>query len=456
MIVVRGNRGGRGSWYSLSRLPRITITTLLLAFLAITTAAQAAEVKEVVSDSGIKAWLIEEHALPLVAVRVAFPGSGFAYDPSGEEGLANMVAAMLTEGAGDMNEREWNEALENKAIEFNTAVNEDMLEVSMQSLAEHKDAAFSMLGLALSKPRFDSEAVERTRRQMQAILKQSEQNPGYQLDRAWKKLAFGEHPYGKPQIGTERSIGGIGGSDLRGYAEDYLTRGNMLVAVVGDITSAELKTMLDKHFTDLPKKYDPDITVAEAKINTADKPVVVPYDIPQTQVAFALSGIKREDPDYIAAYVMNQILGGNGNLVSRLGQEIREKRGLSYYVYSHFAPLSHGGVWEGGFATRNEQARQATAVLRDTLEQFVKNGPSDSELANAKYYLTGSFAAKLDTNEALAAFLINMQHNKLGIDYLDKRNDLIKAVDKKDIEVVAKRLINPDKLLIVMIGKPGA
>jgi zinc protease len=417
--------------------------------------AQAAEVKEVVSASGIKAWLIEEHSLPLIAVRVAFEGSGFAYDASGEEGRANMAAAMLTEGAGDMGEREFNEALENKAIEFNTAVDEDMLELSMQSLSEHKDAAFSYLGLVLSKPRFDSDAVERSRRQMLAILKQAEQDPGYQLERVWKKIAYGDHPYGKPQIGTERSIGSMGGSDLRDYAEQHLTRENMLVSVVGDITPAELKALLDKHFVSLPEKYKPDVTVSEAKIATADKPVVVPYDIPQTQVAFALPGIKRNDPDYISAYVMNQILGGDGNLISKLGQEIREKRGLSYYVYSHFSPFGHGGVWAGGFATRNEQARQAAAVLRDTLERFIKTGPSDTELTSAKQYLTGSFAAKLDTNEDLAAFLINMQHNKLGIDYLDKRNALINAVSKSDIEAVAKRLIRPDNLLIVMIGKPG-
>lgn len=418
-------------------------------------AVQAAEVKEVVSDSGIKAWLIEEHSLPLIAVRVAFEGSGNAYDPSGEEGTANMAAAMLTEGAGDMNEREWNEALESKAIEFNTAVNEDMLEVSMQSLSEYKGAAFSMLGLALSKPRFDSEAIDRTRRQMLSILKQAEQNPGYQLERSWKKIAYGDHAYGKSQIGTESSIHSISGSDLRSYAEDYLTRSNMLVSVVGDITPAELKTLLDQHFSALPKKYDPDGTMSDAKVSTADKPVVVPYDIPQTHVAFVLPGIKRDDPDYITAYVMNQILGGDGNLVSRLGNEIREKRGLSYYVFSHFEPLSYGGIWSGGFATRNEQARQATAVLRDTLERFVKDGPSESELASAKQYLIGSFAAKLDTNENLAAFLINMQHNKLGIDYLDKRNAMIDAVERKDVAAVAKRLLHPDKMLIVMVGKPG-
>jgi zinc protease len=417
--------------------------------------AQAAPIKEVVSDSGIKAWLIEEHSLPLVAVRVAFEGSGFAYDPAGDEGRAHMAAATLTDGAGDMNEREFTEALENKAIDFNTAVDEDMLEVAMQSLSEHKDAAFSYLGLMLSQPRFDSDSVERARRQMQSALKQAEQDPGYQLDRAWKKVAYGDHPYGKPAIGTERSIGSLGGSDLRDYAERHLTRANMLISVVGDITPAELKTLLDKYFSHLPEKYKPEVRIPEIKIGTADKPVVVPYDIPQTQIAFALPGIKRNDADYINAYVMNQILGGDGNLVSELGLEIREKRGLSYSVYSRFLPYMFGGVWSGGFATRNEQARQATAVLRDALERFIKNGPSDSELASAKQYLTGSFMAKLDTNEDLAAFLINMQHNKLGIDYLDKRNALINDVSRSDVVAVAKRLIDPDKLLIVMVGKPG-
>jgi len=417
-------------------------------------ASAQAEVKEVVSKSGIKAWLVEEHTLPLVAMRVSFEGSGFAYDKP--EGRANLAAAMLTEGAGDMGDRAFNTALEEKAIEMNTAVDADMLEVSMESLSEHKDIAFSYLGLALSKPRFDTDAVERARRQMLSTLAQAEQNPAYLLERGWAKQAFGDHPYGNPPWGTSHSLDRIDRYDLGRYVEKYLTRANMLVAVVGDITPAELSNLLDKHFSGLPEKYNPDVTVPEAKIaDGGSKPVVLPYDIPQTQIAFVTPGLKRSDPDYIPAYVMNQVLAGDGNLTSKLGQEIREKRGLSYGAYSQLVPHTQGGVLEGGFATRNDEARRSAAVLRDTLQDFVKNGPTDAELARAKQYLAGSFLVKLDGNAELAAFLINMQHNKLGRDYLDKRDALIAAVGKSDVLAAARRLINPDKLILVMVGKPS-
>jgi zinc protease len=418
-------------------------------------AAHAAPAQEVVGQNGIKAWLIEEHSLPLVAVHVAFEGSGFAYDPADEEGRANMAAAMIDAGAGDMNERAFTEALENKAIDMNAVVDEDMLEISMQSLAEHREAAFSYLGLVLSKPRFDSDAVLRTQNHLQATIKQAEQDPAYILERALAKAAFGDHPYAKPQLGTASGVSRIDSSDLRDYAARYFTRGNILVSVVGDITPEELKTLLDKYFVSLPEKYKPEITLPEAKIATVTKPITVAFDVPQTQVGFALPGIKRSDPDYIAAYVLNQILSGDGNLVSKLGQEIREKRGLSYFVYSRFSPYSQGGLWSGGFATRTEQSEQAMAVLRDTLERFIATGATPQDLAAAKQYLSGSFLAHLDTNADLAAFLINMQHNKLGLDYLDRRNALINAVNARDIEAVAKRLIDPNKLLIVTVGNPA-
>lgn len=429
---------------------------LTLAFISgLVNPALAVEIKEVVSDSGITSWLVEEHALPLIAVRVAFTGSGFAYDREGGEGRANMAAAMLTTGAGDMDEREFNRALEERAIEFNTFVNEDMLEASMQSLSEHKEEAFSYLALALAKPRFDSDAVERTRRQMFSILKQAEQTPGYLLERAWSKQAFGTHPYSRPQLGTKNSINRLDRYDMEAYTERYLTRENMLVAVVGDITPEALKALLDKHFAELPKKYRPDSEVAEFQISAGGPPAVVEYGIPQTLAAFGLQGLKRDDPDYITAYVMNQILGGDGSMTALLNQELREKRGLTYGAYSQLTPLKHGARWGGGFSTRNDQAFEAVSVLRATVMAFAKMGPTDKELADAKNYLTGSFVTNLDSNADLAAFLINMQYNRLGLDYLDKRNAMVQAVSKDGIMAMATRLLDPDKLIIVMVGSPA-
>lgn len=414
---------------------------------------EAAEVKEVVSDSGIKAWLMEDHHLPLIAVRAAFAGSGFAYDPEGGEGRAGMAAAMLTEGAGDLSEREFNEALEKRAIQFNTTVSEDLLEVSVETLSEHKDEAFTYLGLALAKPRFDVDAVERTRRQMQAVLVQAEQTPQYRMERAWRQLAFGKHAYAKPRLGTEDSLRRLDRFDLERYAERYLTRGNLLIAVSGDITPQELKKLLDAHFSDLPKKYKPEERVAEVALPVAGKTIAVPFDLPQTMIAFGLQGLKRSDPGYITAYVMNHILGGEGGLNSRLNRELRESRGLTYGAYTRLAPLKYGATWNGGFATRTNEADKALAVLQSALKNFAKSGPTDKEIDDAKQYLTGSFALNLDNNGDIAAFLITMQYYNLGIDYLARRNALINAVKREDVRAMAKKLIDPEKMLIVTVGK---
>ncbi len=414
----------------------------------------ATKVKEVVSEKGMKAWLVEEHTLPLVAIRVAFTGSGSAYDGEGNEGRANMVAAMLTEGAGDMNDREWNEALESRALEFNSSVDEDTLEVSMRALSEHKDTAFSYLGLALREPRFDSDAIDRTRRQSLSLLVQQEQSPRETLERRWRRQIYGDHPYAHMPLGSESSIRRLDRSDLREFAERHLTRENIMIAVVGDITPEELRLLLDKYLGGLPEHYKPEVIVPEAVITADGKPAVMDFDIPQTLVMFGTEGLKRNDPDYFTAHVMNQILGGDGALTSLLVQEIREKRGLAYSAYSAMKPLAHAASWQGGFATRNEQAGAALSVLQETLRRFAANGPTAAELATAKQYLVGSFMLRLNSNDDLASFLINMQFNNLGIDYLDRRNAMVAAVTRTKVKAMAKRLIDTDKLAIVMVGKP--
>ena len=433
----------------------MTRALLLFFCLAFAASAHATEVKEVKTPAGFTAWLVEEHALPLVAVKIAFKNSGYAYDPKGKEGRANMTAALLMEGAGDMDARAFYEALESSAIQLDMSADEDDFLIALESLSEHKEKAFSCLGLALSKPRFDSDAMERVKGQTQTALTQQDQDPGYQAHRAWKKLAFGDHPYANPEIGTKESVGNLSGYDMRQMQKRYLTRENIVIAAVGDINEAELAVLIDKHLAGLPEKYDPDAKVEEVKLPAGEKPFMVEFDIPQTLVGFGTNGLKRSDPDYFHAYVMNQILGGGGSLTARLGKEIREKRGLAYSVFSRLDPMAHAASWQGGFATRGEQAAAAREVLIATLKDFVEKGPSEQEVADAKQYLTGSFVLSLGSNADIASFLISMQLNNLGRDYLAKRNSLVEAVTRENVHAMAKRLIDTDKLLMVMVGKPA-
>ncbi|MFO0389315.1 MAG: M16 family metallopeptidase [Alphaproteobacteria bacterium] len=418
--------------------------------------AYAVEVKEVTSEHGIKAWLVEEHALPLVVVKVAFTGSGYAYDAAGKEGRANMTASLLMEGAGDMDAKSFSEAIESRAISMTAGADEDYFHLSMETLSDHAETAFSYLALVLTNPRFDAEAIERTRRQMLSIQAQQEQEPAYQLMESWQKTAFPNHPYSKPPVGTKASVAGLSKDDLQFVVSNMLTRENIIIAVVGDITPDALKRLLDDQFGNLPAQYMPDTKVEEAVLPApAASAPVVSFDIPQTMVMFGFPSIKREDPAYYAAHVMNHLLGGGGALNSRLGKALRGERGLTYGVGTYLDPAPYASTLRGRFATRNEQAGAALEVLKSTLKKFSEEGITQEELDDAKKFITGSFVLGLDSNTDVANFLINMQVQNLGMDYLNRRNELMQAVTRDDVMAMAKRIIAEDKLLVVMLGKPS-
>jgi zinc protease len=427
------------------------IVLMVLIFFA--TPAFSAPVQEVKSKSGITAWLVEEHAQPLIAVNVAFRDSGAAFDSVGKQGRAEIVSELLSEGAGEMRANEFNIALENSAVRLGFSADNDNFYGTMQSLSEHKDKAFAYLGMALTAPRFDDDAVERVKIQTLAAIKEQQEKPAYHLAHTWKTQIFGAHPYGLDIIGTKESVEELTNADFRYFSEHYLTKSNIIISVVGDITALELVKLLDKNLGNLPAIYQADSVVAEVNLEAETKQTIIEQDIPQTIVRFGMQGVKRNDPDYIPAYVMNYILGG-GALTSRLGMEIREKRGLAYSVSSNLAPMRYAALFEGSFSTRNEKVGEAIAALKTTLKNYAQNGVSEAELADAKRFLTGSFVVGLSSNSSIVGFLTMMQLQHLGIDYMDKRNNLFQAVTKKQVDDLAKRLIQLDKLQIVMVGKP--
>ncbi|MBY0407621.1 MAG: insulinase family protein [Rickettsiales bacterium] len=426
---------------------------LVLVLLLLPRVAFATEVQEVVSAKGVTAWLVEDHSLPLVSVKLTFRDSGVAYDPKGKEGRAAMTAALLMEGAGKLDATQFSKSLESDAVRLAFGVDEDGFSASLSSIADVKDKAFSYLGMALNAPRFDAAAVARVREQTLSVLNQQEKDPNYLLSRKWAEVLFNGHPYGNPEMGTKESVAKLGAADAKDFVKRYLTRDALVVGVVGDITPAELSALLDAHLATLPDKAQRDVTLAEAVVPEVAQQAVVDSDIPQTMALFGTRGIKRDDVAFYDAYVMNYLLGG-GALNSRLFVEIREKRGLTYGIYSHVMPLMHAGVWFGSFATRNDKMGEALGALRETLKRFAEEGPSDAELAAAKQYLTGSFVLGLDSNGEIANYLINMQLNNLGRDYLDKRNALMEAVTKEGVKAIARKLVDPKGLQVVMVGRP--
>ncbi len=423
---------------------------LLLAPLAFAGSAGAVDVQEVVSPKGIRAWLVEEHTVPVIAVSFAFEG-GSTQDPEGKAGVSNMLSGLLDEGAGTLDSRAFQSALDEYSIGLSFGSSRDVFSGTLRTLSENRDEAARLAGLALTAPRFDAEPVERIRSQIITGIKASERDPGEIASREMMEAVFGGHPYAAPNSGTAESVAAITVADLEAYRKKMLARDNLKVAVVGDIDAATLGPMLDRMFGELPVKANR-TGVADVEPREA-KTIDVPMAIPQAIIQVAGNGLKRDDPDFIAASVASYILGGGG-FSSRLYEEIREKRGLVYSVWLGLIPLDHAGLWFVSTSTRADQAETVVALIEDEVKRFAEEGPTEVELAEAKAYLIGSYPLRFGTSGDIAEQLLAIQLDDLGLDYMDKRNDLIAAVTIDDVRRVSKRLFGDDGRVVVRVGSP--
>jgi zinc protease len=411
-------------------------------------AMAAAKVERVVSPGGIEAYLISEPSIPFLSMSIHFAG-GAALDPVGKDGLAYMVSGLLDEGAGELDSQAFRTELEDLAIRLSFDARRDSFGGQLKTLTEHRQRAFELLRLALTQPRFDPEPVERIRNQIQASLRRSAEDPDYVASLTWFETAFPGHPYGRSVLGTVESVAGLEVDDLRSFVSTRLAKDNLVVGVAGDVTAAELGPLLDLAFGDLPATGAPDqLAAAEPKGGLT---VWEHKDVPQSQVVFGEAGLARADPDYYAAYVANHILGGGG-FTSRLTEEVREKRGLAYSVYSYIYPLELAPIWLGGLGTSNRSVDEALRLVRQEIERIAAGDITQAQLDDAKTYLTGSFPLRLTSNDRLADTLVGMQVDDLGIDYLERRNDYIEAVTLEDARRVAARLYDPEALLVVVVG----
>ena len=409
------------------------------------------KIQQVKSPGGIEAWLVQEHSVPLLALRYVFDG-GNAQDPAGKEGLANFLTAMMDEGAGEMTALQFQERMEELAARISFEDGRDSLYGNFETLTVNRAPSVELLRLALNKPRFDADAIERTRKQLLASLAFAAKSPDKVAGKAWSAAAFQGHPYGRPADGTAESLAAITRDDLEAYRRRVFARDTLRVVAVGDIDAATLGSLLDKVFGELPAKAEL-VDVPKTDPKAAEKLKVIEMDVPQSVVQFGFAGLPRKHPDFIPAFVMNQILGGGG-FASRLTEEVREKRGLAYSVYSYLQPYKHTAIFAGGVATKNEEVARSIEVIRSELERMAKDGPTEKELANAKSYLTGSFALRFDTNSKIANQLIWMLQEEMGIDYVERRNTLIDAVSMEDVKRVARNLLKVDDLIVTVAGKP--
>jgi len=429
-------------------LARIALAATL-ALAAALPARAAVDIQPVTSPGGIEAWLVEERALPFVALELRFDG-GASLDEGGKRGAINLMTALLEEGAGDLDAQGFSIALEEIAAEIRFDVGDDTLSVSARFLTETQDDALALLRAALTEPRFDADAIERVRAQVLSGLASDARDPQRMAADRFYALAFPDHPYGSPYRGTPESVAALTRDDLVAARDRVLARDRVNVSAVGDIDAQTLGAALDGLLGGLPETGAPLPGPAEWQL--AGGLTVVDFDTPQSVMIFGQPGIARDDPDFFPAFVLAQVLGGGG-LTSRLMEEVRRKRGLTYGIGAGLRLSRDADLITGGVATQNARAGETVAVLRDEWARAAQ-GITAEELERAKTYLTGAYPLRFDGNGRIADILVGMQLDGMPIDYVNTRNAQVDAVTLEDVTRVAARLIRPEDLHVVVVGRP--
>ncbi len=434
---------------------RLSVLAAILIFLFYAafniSLAYAVNIEEIKTPGGLNAWLVRDHTNPIISIRFRFKG-GSALDSDGKEGLANAVSALLDEGAGKWGSRAFQRQMEDLSVKLSFNANRDSFGGRLQTLRKNRAAAFNLLKAALTNPRFDEEPVSRIRSQIVANLRQKSEDPGTVAGQTLMKALFPTHPYGRPNSGTIKSVKSITRSDLTSFAKQRLAQNNLIVGIVGDISKEEAAEFLSKVFGELPKKASP-WQLPEVIPTAAGKIIVVNKPVPQSSIMFAHQGFKHDDPDFLTAFVVNHIFGA-GSFTSRLYQNIREKRGLVYSINTYLHPLDSASLVAGNGGTANARVGKTVSILRREWDLFSKEGVTATELSEAKTFLTGSFPLRFTSSGRIAGMLVWTQLQNRGIDYFDRRNTLVEEVTLKDANRVAKRLLDVNKLTVVIVGQP--
>ncbi len=427
---------------------RFALTVCLAVSASI--AQAAVDIRQVTSPGGITAWLVQDDNIPFTALDIRIRG-GAALDVPGKRGATNLMMALIEEGADDMDALAFQTKREELAASFGFDAGDDMVSVSAQFLTENRDAAIDLLRAALVNPRFDMDAIDRVRSQVLANIASDAKSPNAIASATFDAAAFGDHPYGSSLSGTVDSVTALTRDDIQTAHANALTRDRLYVGVVGDITPEELGPMLDYLLGDLPDTGPP--LPDTAAYDLTGGVTVVPFDTPQAVALFGHTGIARDDDDYMAAYILNEALGAGG-FESRLMQEVREKRGLTYGVSTYLVPKFHGELILGQVASANATIAEATEVIRAEWARMANDGMTQDELDRVKTYLTGAYPLRFDGNADIASILVGMQVIGLPPEYVIDRNDMLNAVTLDDVNRVARALLQPDALHFVVVGQP--
>jgi len=418
-------------------------------FSILTLSANALDIQELKSDKGLKILLVEDHSLPIITLSFSFK-SGTSQDPEGKSGAMNLMSALLDEGAGDMDAEAFQDRLEDLAARMSFSAGRDYFKGSLRTLNDNADDAFDMLRAALFEPRFDDKPLNRIRDQILSGIRSEANNPNSKASKALRTAVYpANHPYVRTSNGTEESVLSVSADDMRALKKRILGRDNLIISMVGAITATEAKERIDALFGSLREKADL-ISVPKIEVKVGEK-ISIDAPLPQTRYTLVGKGIDRLDPEYFAAYLVNQVLGGSG-LSSRLSLEVREKRGLAYGISSGIANHDAVSLFTASVATRADFADQTLEVMLAELKRMADEGPSEEELALAKSYTIGVYALNFDGSSDIASTLTSIQAAGLPSNYIKIRADAINGVTLEQAKAAAQRLLGDGTYTLLRVG----
>lgn len=426
----------------------IRILATVTFLFAMLTQANAIDIKEVTSDKGIKALLVEDYTLPIIAISISFEG-GSTQDPKGKEGTLRLMTALMDEGAGDLDSVAYQAKAEELGLEFGFNVSNDRFSAGGRLLRSEREEVFKLIKLAINEPRFDEDAIERMRDAIRSNIINSKKNPSSVRSKVLREAIFGSHPYSRSSSGSEKSIDLITRDDIVAMNKKVLSRGTLTVGVVGAISEAELKSALDEIFGTLPQERM--VADIEEVIPKLGDDISIAMPVPNASISIIYPAIKRDNPDFFAAHLMNHILGGS-SFTSRLYTEVREKRGLAYSVSSGIASLDKAAYFAAGTSTRAENREETISIIQEEITRISTKGVTAEELEKAKSYVAGSYAiSNLDTSSKIANVLVALQTQNLGLDYIESREKYIENVTLEDVNRMAKEFFAA-KPTVVVVG----
>jgi zinc protease len=436
---------------------KVITSLLLLASLQVATpqAAAAPKIQHWQSSGGASVFFVPLRNLPIVDVEITFD-AGSARDPKGKAGLALLTNSLLDEGAAGMDANAISFGFEKLGAQYGSDVDNDRASVSLRSLSDPKllQPALANLQRVIGSPDFSDAALQRQRNRLLVAIQAKQQSPGALANDALRSAIYGDHPYATPTEGTGKSVKGLSRKAVRDFYQRYYTDGNASIAIVGDVDRDQAVAIAESLARVLNKGTAPPPLPPVLPLTSA-RDIHIPFDSTQTNIMMGQPGDYRGDPDYFTLYVGNHILGGGG-FESRLTKEVRVKRGLSYYAYSYFIPWRRSGPFLAAAATRSREAEESVAVMKQTINDYIRNGPTKKELKAAKDNIIGGFPLKIDSNSDILGYVSMIGFYGLPLDYLDTFTRNVEAVTVKDIRSTFRRRLDVQHFVTVQVGQPAS